>query len=745
MAKNLVIVESPSKSKTIKKMLGSSYLIESSFGHIIDLPKTTMGIDIENGFKPRYKTIKGKEKVLKNLKDQAKKADNIYLASDPDREGEAIAWHISNYLKMPNKIKRITFNEITSTAVKKSIKESRSIDMNLVDAQQTRRMLDRIVGYSISPLLWGRINKNASAGRVQSVTLKLVCDLEDEINNFISEKYYEVSLITEDDIILNLSKIDNKKFDKIKDEKITKDIQKVLSDKKIEISNIEIKKKKQEPHLPFKTSTMQQLASTYLDFSPTKTMTVAQQLYEGIKIGDDFKGLITYMRTDSTRISDEASKSCQEYILEKYGKQYCGKNRIIKKGKNVQDAHEGIRPTDIYMNPEEISNYLTKDQYKLYKLIWERFLISQFAPVEYEQFKITAKKEKYEFGSTINKIIKDGYYKIYKNEKDIQTQDFPNYKENDILNIKDIKIKEDMTKPPTRYTEATLVKKLESLEIGRPSTYASILNSLKEKEYIKLVDKKIFATNIGFEVKNELEKHFKQIMNVKFTAGLENYLDQIATGKLTMNQVLEAFYNSLSKEIIEYKEEISKFKNKIILTDVMCKNNKDHMILKTGRFGKYLVCETDESEKISLKDISISDEEVENSFVSIKDKLNYTTTNKNQYTDLETELGKKYILKTGRFGYYLESEDYLNDNMRITLNKSLKDKITKGLIPIVDDLLQIKIFLEKEINSENEIIKQAGVCEKCGSKFTIKSGRYGKFLACSNYPECKNIKNIKKK
>lgn len=745
MAKNLVIVESPSKSKTIKKMLGSNYSIESSFGHIIDLPKTTMGIDIENGFKPRYKTIKGKEKVLKNLKDHAQKADNIYLASDPDREGEAIAWHISNYLKMPNKIKRITFNEITSNAVKKSIKESRDIDMNLVDAQQTRRMLDRIVGYSISPLLWGRINKNASAGRVQSVTLKIVCDLEDEIKNFISEKYYEISLITDENILLNLSKIDGKKIDKIKDVKVTENIKDVLKDNKIEISKIEIKKKKQEPPLPFKTSTMQQLASTYLDFSPTKTMTVAQQLYEGVKIGDEFKGLITYMRTDSTRISDEASKSCQEYILNNYGKQYCGKNRIIKKGKNVQDAHEGIRPTDINIVPDNISNYLTKDQYKLYKLIWERFLISQFAPVEYEQFKITAEKDVYEFNSTINKIIKDGYYKIYKNEKDIQTQDFPSYKEKDILNIKEIKIKEDMTKPPTRFTEATLVKKLESLEIGRPSTYASILNSLKEKEYIKLVEKKIFATNIGYEVKNELEKHFKQIMNIKFTAGLENYLDQIATGKLTMNQVLEAFYDGLSKEIEKYKDEISKFKNKVILTDVMCKNNKDHMILKTGRYGKYLVCETDETEKISLKNISISDEEIEKSFVSIKDRLDYKTTNKAQYTDLETELGKKYLLKTGRFGYYLESEDYSNDNKRITLNKSMKDKISKGTIPIVNDILEIKIFIEKEINAEKKILDEAGICEKCGSKFVVKTGRYGKFLACSNYPECKNIKNIKKK
>ena len=370
MAKKLVIVESPSKGKTIEKILGRGYEVTASFGHVIDLPKTKIGIDIENNFEPKYQVIKGKSEVLKNLKEKAKKADAVFLASDQDREGEAIAWHISNYIKVPEKTKRIEFNEITKTAVTNAIKNPRQINENLVNAQQARRLLDRIVGYKISPLLWKTISKNVSAGRVQSVALKLICDLEDEIKAFVPQKYWEVNANLQNDIKVNLVEINNEKVDKIFDEELVKKIEKDLKNKDLILENIEIKNKSQRPPLVFKTSTLQQLASSYLGYGATKTMKIAQQLYEGISIAGEQKGLITYMRTDSTRVSQDAINMAKDYITENYGKEYVGYYVQKKSSGNVQDAHEGIRPSDINLEPDEIIPYLTNDQYKLYKLIW---------------------------------------------------------------------------------------------------------------------------------------------------------------------------------------------------------------------------------------------------------------------------------------------------------------------------------------------------------------------------------------
>ena len=744
LAKKLVIVESPSKAKTIEKILGKGYEVTASYGHVIDLPKTKIGIDVENNFEPKYQVIKGKGEVLKKLKDKSKKASTVYLASDQDREGEAIAWHISNYIKQPEKTKRIEFNEITKTAVNNAIKNPRNINENLVNAQQARRLLDRIVGYKISPLLWKTINKNASAGRVQSVALKLICDLEDEIRSFVPQKYWEVNALLEKEIKVNLVEILGEKVDKIFDEKVVKKLKKDLKDKSLTLESVEVKKKSQRPPLVFKTSTLQQLASSYLGYGATKTMRIAQQLYEGLSIDGENRGLITYMRTDSTRVSMDAINMAKEYITGKYGKEYVG-HYVTKNSKsNVQDAHEGIRPSDINLEPDAIQSYLTNDQYKLYKLIWNRFLVSQFAAMKYEQMQINAVNGDYKFRGTINKVIFDGYYKIFKEEDEIKTADFPILKEGDVYNIEKLNIEEGITKAPTRYSEATLVKKLESEGIGRPSTYASIVETLKTREYVEIIEKRFHPTYLGYEVKNELEKNFQDIMNIKFTANMEEDLDKIEEGNVQWVELLRNFYNSLEKEISKYEVEIEKIKDRRIESDVLSSDGNP-MLLKTGRFGKYLVSETNPEEKITLKNIPIEPEQMEAGKVFIKSEVEKLMADKMGIpTDFFTEDNKRYVVKKGRFGEYLESEDFKNDEKRMSLPLPIKQRLKKGDLNTVDGILQIKDEITAIIDEERKIVEEAGVCEKCGRPFEIKTGRFGKFLACTGYPECKTIKAIPK-
>ena len=744
LAKKLVIVESPSKAKTIEKILGKGYEVTASYGHVIDLPKTKIGIDVENNFEPKYQVIKGKGEVLKKLKDKSKKASTVYLASDQDREGEAIAWHISNYIKQPEKTKRIEFNEITKTAVNNAIKNPRNINENLVNAQQARRLLDRIVGYKISPLLWKTINKNASAGRVQSVALKLICDLEDEIRSFVPQKYWEVNALLEKEIKVNLVEILGEKVDKIFDEEVVKKLKKDLKDKSLTLESVEVKKKSQRPPLVFKTSTLQQLASSYLGYGATKTMRIAQQLYEGLSIDGENRGLITYMRTDSTRVSMDAINMAKEYITGKYGKEYVG-HYVTKNSKsNVQDAHEGIRPSDINLEPDAIQSYLTNDQYKLYKLIWNRFLVSQFAAMKYEQMQINAVNGDYKFRGTINKVIFDGYYKIFKEEDEIKTADFPVLKEGDVYNIEKLNIEEGITKAPTRYSEATLVKKLESEGIGRPSTYASIVETLKTREYVEIIEKRFHPTYLGYEVKNELEKNFQDIMNIKFTANMEEDLDKIEEGNVQWVELLRNFYNSLEKEISKYEVEIEKIKDRRIESDVLSSDGNP-MLLKTGRFGKYLVSETNPEEKITLKNIPIEPEQMEAGKVFIKSEVEKLMADKMGIpTDFFTEDNKRYVVKKGRFGEYLESEDFKNDEKRMSLPLQIKQKLKKGDLNTVDGILQIKDEITAIIDEERKIVEEAGVCEKCGRPFEIKTGRFGKFLACTGYPECKTIKAIPK-
>ena len=744
MARKLVIVESPSKAKTIEKILGRNYEVVASYGHVIDLPKTKIGIDVENNFEPQYKVIKGKGEILKKLKEKAKKASNVYLASDQDREGEAIAWHISNYIKQPDKTRRIEFNEITKTAVNNAINSPRDINNNLVNAQQARRLLDRIVGYKISPLLWKIINRNASAGRVQSVALKLICDLEDEINAFVPQKYWEVSALIEKDINLNLVKIADEKVDKIFDEKVIKKLKKDLKNESLTLEKIEVKKKSQRPPLVFKTSTLQQLASSYLGYGASKTMRIAQQLYEGLEIDGENKGLITYMRTDSTRISVDAINMAKDYITQNYGEKYVGKYVVKNSKSNVQDAHEGIRPSDINLVPDEIKGYLTNEQYKLYKLIWDRFLVSQFAAMQYEQMQINAVNKDYRFRGTINKVIFDGYYKIFKDEDEIKTGDFPELKEGSVHPIEKLNIEEGITKPPTRFSEATLVKKLESEGIGRPSTYASIVETLKTREYVEIIEKRFFPTYLGYEVKDELVKNFKDIMNVKFTANMEKDLDKVEEGTVEWVQLLRDFYSSLEKDIVKFEKEIDEIKNRRVVADVM-DSEGNPMVLKTGLYGKYLISETNEKEKISLKGIPVSPEEIRKGEIFVKEAVEKLQNNKKGIpTDYFDENGVKYVLKVGRYGEYLESEDFKNDEKRMSLPLPIKQKLKKGDLNTVDGILQIKDEITAIIDEERKIVEEAGVCEKCGRPFEIKTGRFGKFLACTGYPECKTIKAIPK-
>lgn len=745
--KNLVIVESPAKAKTIEKILGNNFHVTASFGHVRDLPKSKIGVDVQDDFKPSYSTIRGKGDVIKTLKDLAKKSDKVYLASDPDREGEAIAWHIAQTLKLDeNEANRIEFNEITNGAIREAIKNPRKVDIDRVNAQQARRILDRLVGYEISPLLWKSISSNTSAGRVQSVALKLVCDLEDKIKKFIPEKFWDIKGEFENKMNLSLYKIEGKRFERVTDEDIVKNVQLTLNSE-YAVINSKVTKKSKNPPLPLKTSTLQQLSSSYLGFSASKTMSVAQGLYEGISIDGNQKGLITYMRTDSTRISDEAKEMAKSYIVETFGKEYLGKEGVKKKkDEKIQDAHEAVRPTDIYLEPDKIKKDLAPDQYKLYKLIWERFMISQLAPMQYEQFEIILENGDYQFRETLNKIIFDGYYKVFKDEEELPLGEFPTINEGDFLKLNKLHIKEDWTKAPSRLTESSLVKKLEADGIGRPSTYASIIETLKKREYVVIEGKSFIPTELGYEIKTILEKNFKDIMDVKFTASLEDGLDLVEDGERDWIEILKDFYSKLSKDLELYKIKVEEESSRIITSDVPCPCGSGNMIMKNGRFGRYLCC-TDENckEKYSLKGIEIPLEDIKNGNIKVKELLEeQLRVKQGKLTDVFLSNGSRLLLKLGRFGSYLESENFKEDNERVSLPGEVKKLLMNGSIEEKDGIVQLKWIMDKIQKEEEEILKNAGNCEKCGRPFKIGRGRWGKFLACTGYPDCKNIKKLEK-
>ncbi|OLS01748.1 DNA topoisomerase 1 [Tissierella creatinophila DSM 6911] len=601
MAKKLVIVESPAKAKTIGKILGRSYKVLASVGHIRDLPKSTLGIDIENNFEPKYINIRGKGPVINELRKEAKKADKIYLATDPDREGEAISWHLAHILKIDlNDKVRVEFNEVTKDAVKNAIKNPRILNLDLIDAQQARRVLDRLVGYKISPLLWKKIRKGLSAGRVQSVATKLICDREEEIDEFIPEEYWSIIALLkkekEEFEAKFTGKLVNKKEEKI-ELKCKEDVDRVICDLDKEnfiVNNVKKGNRKRNPYAPYTTSTLQQDASSRLGFTTKKTMSVAQQLYEGIDLGKEGTvGLITYMRTDSTRISQGAIDLSKTYIIETFGKEFSngGKTYGGKKKKGSQDAHEAIRPTGILRIPKEVKAFLSKDQFKLYNLIWNRLIASQMSPANYETISVDILSNNYIFKGTGSKLIFSGFLKVYSNmddkDKDMK---IPSLEKGDKLILKDINENQHFTQAPPRFTESSLIKTLEELGIGRPSTYAPTIGTILARNYVVLENKSFFPTELGILVNDLLTEYFDLIINEEFTAELENQLDDVEEGKYDWKKVVKDFYGDFNKELIKAEEEIDKIEIKDEITDEICEKCGRNLVVKTGRYGKFMAC-----------------------------------------------------------------------------------------------------------------------------------------------------------
>ncbi len=597
---SLVIVESPVKAKTIGNYLGSEYEVIASKGHIRDLPSKTMAIDIDNNFYPHYINIPEKIQTIKLLKEKSKKADKIYLATDSDREGEAIAWHISTVLGIPlNQTNRVTFNEITKTAVKSGIQCPRSIDMKLVDSQQARRILDRIVGYELSPFLWKNVKSGLSAGRVQSVATKIIVEREKEINNFKPEEYWTITAehLTDDNQKFLSTFFGKEKQIKITSEESALKILEEIKNKDFVVQDISNSNKKKNPLPPFTTSTLQQDASNKLSFSSSRTMKIAQQLYEGIDLGpsnNGLNGLITYMRTDSLRISEEAKKSARDYILNKYGeKYYPSKQHVYKTKESAQDAHEAIRPTNVNFSPERIKEYLTPEQYKLYSLIWCRFLASQMESAVINTSTILLNCNNYIFKTTGSHTVFDGYLKLYNDvEKDNSKPFLPVLKNGQVVSCLKLDHTQHFTSPPPRYTEGALVKFLEDHGIGRPATYAQIISTITERNYIKKEGKVLIPTELGFITTEVMENNFSEIMDYKFTADMENKLDSISDGNCNMNDVLNSFYTKFKKDldIAKTKSTNKSYKIKPEKTDYKCELCGSEMVIRTGRFGRFLSC-----------------------------------------------------------------------------------------------------------------------------------------------------------
>ena len=696
--KALVIVESPAKSKTIKKILGDGYQIEASFGHVRNLPENVLGFDVNNDFKPTYVIIPEKKKVVTKLNDLAKHSDKIYLASDPDREGEAIAWHVRELLDVPDdKVFRIEFNEITPKAVKYAVEHSRQIDMDKVKAQQTRQILDKLVGYKLSPVLWKQLgNYRLSAGRVQSVALRMICEREEEIEAFVPKEYWSIHTIMDKDGKLfeaEVNKYKNKKLE-INNEEEANKIKEYLLNPETEfvVEKVTKKETKRKPTAPFITSTLQRAASSKLGFGVSKTMQVAQKLYEGIEIEGTPVGLITYMRTDSVRISDDAHQMAKDFIVNNYGEKYYPPttNVYVKGKQNVQDAHEAIRPSYPERTPESIKQYLSSDQYKLYKLIWDKFMSSQMAPAEIANKTIDIKAGDYNLKAGTSKILFDGFLKLYndaeEDEKDADAK-IPDLEQGDKVKCKEINPKQHFTQPPPRYNEASLVKALEEHGIGRPSTYATIITVIQTRKYVEKKDKALVPTLLGRTVCKQLVSQFADIMDYKFTAGMEEKLDKIAEKKAVWNVVLKEFYTPF----MEVVNSVMKSGQRVVIeSDKKCPNCGRVMLVKTSRFGtQFLGCSGYPECKtiISLNNIvELDSVDGENKEATVEEKCE--------------KCGGEMVLKVGPYGKYLEC---------------------------------------KECKNRKKYVRSTGVkCPKCGEGVIIeKKSKYGKiFFGCNRYPEC---------
>ena len=705
--KSLVIVESPAKSKTIKKILGDSFQIEASFGHVRNLPAKdpatqNLGFDVNNNFEPKFEIIPGKQAVVKKLNDLAKKVDKIYLASDPDREGEAIAWHVRQLLKVPDdKILRIVFNEITPKAVKYSVENPRSIDMDMVQAQQTRQILDKLVGFKLSPVLWKQIgNRNLSAGRVQSVALRMICEREEEIEAFVPQEYWSIHADLEKD-----GKVFEAEVSKIKNQPVEKNIpnqeeaQKIVdylqeTGREFEVSKVTKKTMKRKPTAPFITSTLQRAASSKLGFGVQKTMQVAQKLYEGMEIDGTPVGLITYMRTDSVRVSDDAQSMAKDFILQNFGEKYYPEtpNIYVKGKQNVQDAHEAIRPSYPERTPESIKQYLDNDQYKLYKLIWDKFMSSQMANAEVANKSLEITAGDYTLKAGTSKVTFDGFLKLYNDAEDDEKTDdtkIPDLEKGDKVTCKKVNPKQHFTQPPPRYNEASLVKALEEHGIGRPSTYATIITVIQTRKYVEKKDKALHPTLLGRTVSKQLCAQFADIMDYKFTAGMETKLDQIAEKKAIWNKVLQDFYTPFIKEVDKALENNERVK---IESKVKCPNCGKPMVLRTSKFGtQFLGCSgfPDCKTMMSLDVLSEVGEDEENKEPEVcEEKCE--------------KCGSDMIFKTGPYGKYMECTN-------------------------------------EECRNRKPYRKSTGVkCPKCseGTIVERKSKRGTVFYGCDKYPNC---------
>ncbi len=693
--KNLIIVESPAKAKTIGSFLGKDYKVVASKGHIRDLPKSSFGISIdsEGNFVPKYTVPRDASATVKELKKLAKEAERIYIATDEDREGEAIGYHIAKAIgKDPTKLPRIVFHEITKSAIKNALKNPRSINMQSVDAQQTRRLLDRIVGYKLSPLLANKIQKGLSAGRVQSATLKIVVDREREIEAFRPQEYWSISALFEEVVESAIYSFEGKKIDKMT-LKSADDANKIVESAKREefvVSSIETNRRKTKTPPPFMTSTLQQSASTTLGFSPKKTMSVAQKLYEGVKSNNGVMGVITYMRTDSLNIAQEAIESAREYIDANFGKRYLPKEPKIytSKSKSAQEAHEAIRPTMIDFTPDIAKEYLSVDEWKLYRLIYNRFLASQMMDAEFETQTILFEGQKSIFKATGKRLVFDGFYKVVGySEKD---KLLPPLNEGNSAKLEKIEAKQHFTEPPPRYNEASLIKKLESLGIGRPSTYAPTITILQNRNYIEIDKKKILPTKIAFTVIQMLEKYFPEIVDSNFTSKMEETLDKIASGNEDWQRVLREFYEPFIQKIEEGKKEIKSLKV-AKPTGEMCPECGAELVIRKGRYGEFIACSNFPKCKYSKN-------------------IDGTQKEKPQQTDeVCQKCGSVMVIKNSRRGKFIACSAYP------------KCKNTKPLIP------------PRELEVP---------CPECGGKIIEREGKRGKFFGCANYPKCKFIANF---
>jgi len=652
MGKKLIIVESPAKAKTIQKYLGKDFLVKASMGHLIDLPEKEFGVDLEKDFKPKYTTIKGKEKILKEIKEAAKKSDEIYLATDPDREGEAISWHIAKALKRlkKDKIYRIRFHEITKKAIQEAVKNPDSIDENKVYAQQARRILDRIVGYSISPLLSRRFKRALSAGRVQSVALRLICDREEEIKKFVPKEYWTVEAKFKkknEEFPARLWAVNGKKLEKfdVPNEKAAKELVEKAKAAQFSVTKVEKKERRRKPYPPFITSTLQQEASKRFGFPAKLTMQIAQELYEGIDLGEERVGLITYMRTDSTRVSDEALKEVRKFLKETFGKEALPskpRSYETKKPKSAQDAHEAIRPTSVYRTPESVKPYLTPEQYKLYDLIWRRFVASQMKDAVFNTVSANLEGNGLTFRATGSTLKEEGFLKVYPIE--VEEKLLPELKEGETVDLKEVKGVQHFTEPPPRYTEGTLVKTLEELGVGRPSTYATIISNIVQRGYVEKEKQKLKPTELGEFINSLLKKLFPKIVDAKFTASVEEELDKIEEGAKEWKELLKEFYFGEFKELLDKAaQELKQIKGEEIGRE--CPQCGAPLVKVHGRYGAFIACS------------------------------NYPQC--------------KY-------------------------KESLKE--------------------------ESQKIGRS--CPECGGELVIKRGKYGRFVACSNYPQCKHTEPL---